>query len=153
MSRFGTLHPENSSSGHPSTTPPAARAYLVTDNDVRDAVARYAPCRPHLDAISRLALTAAPPAPPATAGPGDLGTGDDPGPDQPEDAEDEPERTLWTALSLVPDAGISVPELVAITRISRRWAYYRLRDLAAAGRVIQTTPGQWRTAPGDGNRE
>jgi hypothetical protein len=31
------------------------------DNDVQDAVARHASGRPHLDAISRHALTAAPP--------------------------------------------------------------------------------------------
>ena len=37
--------------------------------------------------------------------------------------------------------------------MSRRWVYYRLRELAAAGRVIQTVRGQWRIAPGDGNRE
>ena len=38
-------------------TPRRARAYLVTDNDVTSAVARYAPARPRLDAISRHALT------------------------------------------------------------------------------------------------
>jgi hypothetical protein len=81
--------------------------------------------------------------------PDEPGTGDD---DQPEGAEDNPESTLWTALSLAPDEGISVPELVAITRMSRRWVYYRLRELASAGRVIQTARGQWRTAPEGGNR-
>jgi S-DNA-T family DNA segregation ATPase FtsK/SpoIIIE len=34
-------------------TPRRARAYLVTDDDVKEAVARYASTRPHLDAISR----------------------------------------------------------------------------------------------------
>ena len=37
-------------------TPRRARAYLVTDDDVTDAVARYVPARPQLDTISRLAL-------------------------------------------------------------------------------------------------
>ena len=134
-------------------TPRRARAFLITDNDVTDAIARYAPARPQLDAISRLALTAAPPAPPVTAEPGDQGTGDA-GTAQPDSAQDDgPESTLWTALSLAPDDGISVPELVAITRMGRRWVYYRLRELAAAGRVIQTARGQSRTVPGDGNRE
>jgi hypothetical protein len=131
------------------STPRRARAYLLTDDDVKDAVARTAPGRPHLDAISRRALTAASPAPPVNPQPDEPGTGDD---DQPEGAEDNPESTLWTALSLAPDEGISVPELVAITRMSRRWVYYRLRELASAGRVIQTARGQWRTAPEGGNR-
>jgi S-DNA-T family DNA segregation ATPase FtsK/SpoIIIE len=50
-----------SAPGH--DTPRRARAYLVTDNDVQDAVARYAATRPPLDAISRraLAASAAPP--------------------------------------------------------------------------------------------
>ena len=31
--------------------------------------------------------------------------------------------------------------------------YYRLRELSAAGRVIQTARGLWRIAPHGGNRE
>ena len=42
-------------------TPRRARAYLVTDDDVRDAVARYGTARPRLDAISRRALAGGPP--------------------------------------------------------------------------------------------
>lgn len=132
-------------------TPRRARAYLLTDNDVKEAVARYSPGRPHLDAISRRALTASPPAP---AGPGEPFDGDDPGVTQPGEAEDDdPEGILWAALSSASEEGISVPELVAITGMSRRWVYYRLRELAASGRVIQTARGQWRTAPQDGNHE
>jgi len=133
-------------------TPRRARAYLITDQDVTDAVARYAPARPHLDAISRRALTGPPP---ATAEPGEPDDGDDPGaaqPGGPQD-DDDPEGSLWTALSLSPDGGVSVPQLVAITGMSRRWVYYRLRELASAGRVVQIARGQWRTAPGGGNRE
>ena len=47
--------------------------------------------------------------------------------------------------------GISVPELMAATGMGRRWVYYRLRDLADAGRVIQTRSGNWRTADQDGD--
>ena len=65
----------------------------------------------------------------------------------PEDSGENPEATLLTALSAAPEEGISVPELVAATGTSRRWIYYRLRELASAGQVIQTTRGQWRTAP------
>jgi hypothetical protein len=45
---------------------------------------------------------------------------------------------LWAALSAAPAEGISVPELVTASDMSRRWVYYRLRELAAAGRVVQT---------------
>jgi hypothetical protein len=127
--------------------PRRARAYLITDDDVTGAVARYAAARPHLDPVSRDALTAATRAPAATpeldqataySDTGRLG----------EDEDGDPETILWAALSLAPDEGISVPELVTITRMSRRWVYYRLRELAAAGHVAQATRGQWRAAPG-----
>jgi len=54
---------------------------------------------------------------------------------------------LQSALSRAPDQGISVPELMAVTGMSRRWVYYRLRELSAAGHVIQTARGLWRIAP------
>jgi hypothetical protein len=119
-------------------TPRRARAYLVTDQDVTEAAARYAPVRPRLDTISRLALTARPPAP-ATEEPG--------AGDHAAEPDDDPEATLWAALSAAPDEGISAPELVAATGMSRRWVYYRLRELASAGRVTQTARGLWRIAP------
>ena len=134
-------------------TPRRARAYLLTDADVTGAAARYAPARPPLDAISRWALTAAPPA--ARTEPGGAGQ-DAPGPDHPEDIgndEDGPESILQSALSRAPDQGISVSELMAATGMGRRWVYYRLRELSAAGRVIQTARGLWRIAPQGGNRE
>jgi hypothetical protein len=37
--------------------------------------------------------------------------------------------------------------------MSRRWVYYRLRELAATGRAIQVTRGQWRAANPDGDHE
>ena len=49
-------------------TPRRARAYLLTDNDVTSAAARYAPDRPRLDDISRLALATKPPASAAETG-------------------------------------------------------------------------------------
>ena len=52
---------------------------------------------------------------------------------------------LWAALSLAGEDGISVPDLMDETGMSRRWVYYRLRDLADAGRIIQTRSGNWRT--------
>jgi S-DNA-T family DNA segregation ATPase FtsK/SpoIIIE len=121
--------------------PRRARAYLLTDDDVTVAAARYAPSRPRLDAISRLALATKPPAPSADEpGPGDRAEG-------PAEPDDDPEATLWAALPSAPDEGISVPELVAATGMSRRWIYYRLRELATAGQVTQTARGLWRVAP------
>ena len=122
-------------------TPRRARAYLLTDQDVAAAAARYAPARPRLDDISRAALTTRP-TPPATQEPG---TGSHTGPAA--EPDDDPEATLWDALSAAPDEGISVPELVTATGMSRRWVYYRLRELAATGRVTQTARKLWRIAP------
>ena len=126
-------------------TPRRARAYLITDDDVTDAVTRYAPARPPLDPISRRALAVPPPAPPATAQRADAEGGND-ADGQPEDPEDDPETILRTALSLAPEEGVSVPDLVAATGMSRRWVYYRLRELASAGQAVQTARGHWRIA-------
>ena len=132
-------------------TPRRARAYLLTDTDVADMAARYAPARPPLDPISRAALTA-----PAVVtepdGPGQAG----PEPGQPEDTgddEDDPEGILESALSRAPDQGISVSELMAATGMGRRWVYYRLRKLSATGKAIQTARGLWRIAAQGGNHE
>jgi len=57
---------------------------------------------------------------------------------------------LWDAFSAALDGGISVPELVAITGMSRRWIYYRLNELASAGRAVQIGRARWRTAPQGG---
>jgi len=126
------------------------RAYLVTDDDVTDAVARYAPARPQLDTISRLALTEGPPAPQPPA---------EPSPDHyaaaPDDAEppgdgaagqQDPDAILRRALSAAPDEGIPVSDLITVTGMSRRWVFYRLRQLAADGYAAQTVRGHWRTA-------
>ncbi len=120
-------------------TPRRARAYLLTDEDVTETAAYYAPARPRLDDISRRALVTMPPASPAT---GDA-----------DDTADGPEATLWGALAAAPDEGVSVPELIAITGMSRRWVYYRLRELAAAGRAVQTTRGLWRIVPQGGSHD
>ena len=53
------------------------------------------------------------------------------------------EAILWAALSRAPDDGISVRELMTATGMGRRWVYYRLQKLAAAGRATQTARGLW----------
>jgi hypothetical protein len=126
-------------------TPRRARAYHLTDQAAADAARRHAPIRPELDSVSRQATGYGDTAPPITSAP------DTEDADPPE--ENHPEFILWTALSLAPDEGISVPDLVDITRMSRRWVYYRLRELASVGHVVQTTRGQWRITPEHGDHE
>ena len=117
-------------------TPRRARAYLLTDQTVADTAARHAPTRTALDEMSRDALARA--LTPSTEDPLDT-------PETVHEHEDnDPETVLRTALSLAPDEGISVPDLVAQTGMSRRWVYYRLRALAAHGTVTQTARGLWR---------
>jgi len=137
-------------------TPRRARAYLLTDGTVRDTAIRYAPARPSLDEISRRAVehraadqSAARPADAPNPAGEDLGggqdgaSGEEPTPETAED-EDGPEALLWAALSMAPAHGIPVAGLIAATGMSRRWVYYRLRQLADAGQAIQTERGNWR---------
>jgi S-DNA-T family DNA segregation ATPase FtsK/SpoIIIE len=117
--------------------PRRARAYLVTDNDVRATAARYAPERPTLDDPSAAALDA-----------------DESEPDDVVDAElvddADPELTLWTALLDAPDSGLSVRDLMTITRMGRTWIYDRLQAHANAERARQVSRGCWRAT--DHNR-
>jgi hypothetical protein len=123
-------------------TPRRARAYLVTDEAVAYTASSYAYDRPTLDEASRQALD----------------DRDDWGPpDAPEDDavagsdadDDQPEAILWVALWLAPDDGITVPELMDATGMSRPWIYLRLRELADMGRVIQVSRGRWRAVGDD----
>ena len=63
----------------------------------------------------------------------------DPDEDRPADTRDAAGTMLWAALSLAPEEGISVPDLMAATGMGRPWVYYRLRELADAGRAIQAS--------------
>ena len=138
-------------------TPRRARAYLVTDQAVSDAAAHYAGQRPELDEVSRLAIedrhaTAA--SLPTGGAESDSDALD--APSRGRDGESEPgghreqanppEAVLWAALSLAPDAGVSVTDLMTMTGMGRRWVYYRLQTLAAEGRALQITRGMWRAA-------
>jgi FtsK/SpoIIIE family len=117
-------------------TPRRARGYLVTDQAVADTAAWYADLRPPLDDVSRQAIEAR-----RHAEPPDNTDG--------EDAEDTPEALLWAALSIAPEDGITVPELMEAAGMSRPWIYLRLRELADAGQVIQVRRGRWRAVTGD----
>jgi S-DNA-T family DNA segregation ATPase FtsK/SpoIIIE len=129
-------------------SPRRARAYLLTDQAVTDTAARQAPGRPALDPVSQQAIDERaqirPDAPAHPADPEDAhGSGR-----SPDDARDAPETILWAALSLAPPAGITVPQLMDETRMSRPWVYQRLHDLARRGQVTQVSRGRWHATGG-----
>jgi S-DNA-T family DNA segregation ATPase FtsK/SpoIIIE len=68
-----------------------------------------------------------------------------------DDAENGPGALLWAALSHAPSEGIPVPDLMAATGMSRRWVYYRLRQLADAGRAEPVAGGNWRAIDAEPN--
>ena len=127
-------------------TPRRARAYLLTDESVAGTASRYAGLRPPLDEVSQQAIDeqwrAEPPEVPEQDTPPEDGQADrgGPGPD--------PEAMLWAALCLAPEDGVSVPDLMHQTGMDRRWVYYRLTALAAAGRADPDHPGTMAGHPG-----
>lgn len=125
-------------------TPRRARAYLVTDQAVADTADWYTDLRPPLDDVSRQAIAAQrhtePPDSPSTYTASDEAANL---------AEDTPDVLLWAALSLAPDEGATVPDLMEATGMSRPWIYQRLRELADVGQVIQVSRGRWRAVTGD----
>ena len=132
-------------------TPRRARAYLLTDESVAGTASRYAGLRPPLDAVSQQAIDAPWPAEPPEAPEQDSPQED--GPAGSGGPAPGPEAMLWAALCLAPADGVSVPGLMRQTGMGRRWVYYRLTALAAAGRAAQITRGQWRATPGGGDDE
>ena len=64
-------------------------------------------------------------------------------------ADDGPEVILWAALSLAPYEGVTVPDLMTATGMSRPWIYQRLRGLIERSQAVQVSRGRWRAASGD----
>jgi S-DNA-T family DNA segregation ATPase FtsK/SpoIIIE len=116
-------------------TPNRARAYLMTDEAVTATAASHAGLCPPLDEVSRRAILPVPQTP-----------AEDP---RATPEASAPEEMLWAALSLAPDEGMPVPDLVQYTGMSRQWVYLRLRELLSCGNVIQVSRGRWRAVPGD----
>jgi S-DNA-T family DNA segregation ATPase FtsK/SpoIIIE len=112
-------------------TPRRARAYLVTDEDVQGSASHYADHRPVLDHISLDGMS-------ERAGIATLSPTPDP--------SHAPEAVLWAVLSIAPEDGITVPQLMDETGMSRPWVYQRLQELARAGHVAQVSRGRWRAA-------
>lgn len=119
-----------SAEGH--NTPRRARAYLVTDDDVRAEAARWTPFRPPLDELS-------------TAAVGEADFGEVVDAEIVEDSPD-PDATLWNELLTAPKTGVSVPELMMITGMGRTWIYDRLQNHATNGRAEQVSRGRWRAS-------
>jgi len=117
--------------------PRRARAYLVTDEVVTDTAALHAQIPRQLDDISRAATVM------TYTGEALIIL-----PDSEDIAEERPNANdmLWAALSTAPPEGIPVSELIAITRMSRRWVFYRLKQFAEHGEAVQTVRGHWRAA-------
>jgi S-DNA-T family DNA segregation ATPase FtsK/SpoIIIE len=123
-------------------TPKRARAYLLTDQVVEAAATYYADYRPPLDPVSqRVAEDDHHPErvvfPPDTDAP------------IPETGGDAPDTLLRLALTLAPPEGTTVPDLMTTTGMSRPWIYFRLRELADQGHVIQVSRGRWRAVTDD----
>jgi S-DNA-T family DNA segregation ATPase FtsK/SpoIIIE len=119
--------------------PRRARAYLLTDDMVSTTAAHHADMRPALDEVSRQAINQARiaiprPDPDMTASHSDADG----------QADDDPMVILWAALSVAPDQGVAVPDLMEATRMSRPWVYQRLRELVGRRQVTQVTRGRWR---------
>ena len=130
-------------------TPRRARAYLITDEVVASTAALHADLRPALDEVSRRGDRGAEPyrsRPPRRPMRQATRTARRWTRRQARSADDDPEAILWAALSLAPDEGATVPELMTATGMSRPWIYLRLRELAERGQVIQVSRGRWRAA-------
>lgn len=129
-------------------TPRRARAYLLTDEAVRQAAESHAALRPQLDGLSQDAMTQRAQMHPDGPEPEPWPEPQDDGSEAPGETRVTPEAILWAVLSLAPDAGVTVPQLMAETGMSRPWVYQRLQELARSGQVIQASRGRWRAAPG-----
>jgi FtsK/SpoIIIE family len=117
--------------------PRRARAYLLTDEAVAYTAARHAQIPRRLDNISRAATEKTYTSQPRT------------GPVNIEDIAEErmdANSILWSVLSEAPPEGIAVSELITITGMSRRWVFWRLKQLADRGEAAQTVRGHWRAA-------
>jgi hypothetical protein len=124
-------------------TPRRARAYLVTDQAVTTAANDNSSIRPALDEISQRASDARAqigPDVPAQTLPAEHRDDAENGPGATRGA---PETILWASLCLASAEGITVPELMQETGMSRPWVYQRLQELVRRGQVRQVSRGRW----------
>jgi S-DNA-T family DNA segregation ATPase FtsK/SpoIIIE len=118
-------------------TPERNRAYLIDDERRDQHAARYGHREPPPSApVTHAPWTGPEPSQDATDAP-PRGDPDDP---------IRPETALWDALVDAGPEGVSIGDLAAICRRTRRWVYYRLQEHAQAGRAAQVRRGSWRAA-------
>jgi S-DNA-T family DNA segregation ATPase FtsK/SpoIIIE len=107
--------------------PRRARAYLLTDRDVKRCTTRNAENRPTVD-VPHGGESDGPPAESAGAS-----------------RRADPARLLWQALTDAPEEGASITGLIEATGKGRTWVYDRLHELAGAGQATPTARrGRWR---------
>ena len=116
------------------TNPRPARAYLISDDDVRATATEHAGRRPVVGNVTEARSS--------EARSSEVDQGHSSG--GRESVRGRPESLLWTALQNAPDDGVTVADLMSVTGMSRPWIYKRLREHAAAGRAVQTGRGRWR---------
>ena len=130
------------------TLPERARGYLITDDQITRHASRHAGRWPGPDA------------PGPGHAPGTPGSAQPPQAPAPRVDEREagngtagrPESALWAALCQAPAEGFPVWVLMSACGMGRSWVYYRLQELAAAGRAVQAGHGSWRAVtPADGH--
>lgn len=129
-------------------TPRRARAYLLTDDAVAETAERHGRSRPGLDAASAQTIAQRAQIRPDEPGVALGADGQDGGGNGPEATEDTPETNLRAALFFAPFEGVTVPELMIKTGMSRPWVYQRLNDLTRRGYATQASRGRWRAGPG-----
>ncbi|MCP2338601.1 cell division protein FtsK [Actinomadura rupiterrae] len=120
--------------------PRRARAYLLTDDVVRETAARHAQFRPVLDEVSQRALEEAATRVLSTT----QTTAGTHSPTGEAEERDGAEQALRTMLEHAPEDGTPIAHLVSGTGKSRRWVYYQLTNEANAGRAVQVSRGRWR---------
>ena len=64
----------------------------------------------------------------------------------PRNRRQDPDAILRRVLSAAPPEGVPVSDLITVTGMSRRWVFYRLRQLEADVYAVQMVRGYWRTA-------
>jgi DNA segregation ATPase FtsK/SpoIIIE-like protein len=123
--------------------PRRARAYLVTDEMVIVTAVRHSLIPRQLDQISENALLSTP-TPAQDSQTQHVGNSGQPSQKIPDELDAN--AMLWSALSTAPPEGIPVSDLISIAGMSRRWVFWRLKQLAERGEAVQVVRGRWRAA-------
>ena len=134
--------------------PRRTRGYLLTDETVQHTAERHADLRPALDEASQQAITARHSLHPGgPTGPGHPSgrPSDDPVAEPGHEGHDSsaiktPEAILWAALSVAPEEGTDIAELMRNTGMTRPTLYRHLAEHVRAGRAIQVSRGRWRAS-------